>query len=107
MENIFLLLLQPQTRSNNVNAQVIDGHVIPHHVLFTNPTPSDRNYETLAFNDNLKVYISFQTEEESNGKKSEYNYIYIYIRFKSSSSASKRSRQTLKNKFLNSPYVLC
>lgn len=54
-------------RSNKIDRQVIDGHVIPNHVLFTAPTPSNKPYETLAFGDNLKVTISFSTERSEKG----------------------------------------
>ncbi|XP_034949824.1 fasciclin-1 isoform X2 [Chelonus insularis] len=46
-------------RSSKIDHQVIDGHVIPNHVLFTAPTPNDVPYSTLANNDNFKVTISF------------------------------------------------
>ncbi|KAK0079744.1 hypothetical protein PV325_000870, partial [Microctonus aethiopoides] len=56
------------TRPDKIDRQVIDGHVIPNHVLFTAPTPNDRPYETLANNDNLKVTISFLTDPENKKK---------------------------------------
>lgn len=74
--------LQPSPRSNKVDAQVIDGHIIPGHVLFTAPTPSNRPYETLAFGDNLKVTISFSTERGNKGiDKCEY-FFFFYLHHK-------------------------
>lgn len=43
---------------------VIDGHVIPNHVLFTAATPNNLPYETLAFSDNVKVTVSFLKEQD-------------------------------------------
>ncbi|XP_022825262.1 fasciclin-1 isoform X1 [Spodoptera litura] len=52
---------KPTTRSDLIDEKVIDGHVIPHHVLFTHATPDAKEFETLAFGDNVKVIISFKT----------------------------------------------
>ncbi|KAI5646466.1 fasciclin domain-containing protein [Phthorimaea operculella] len=52
---------KPTTRSDLIDEKVVDGHVIPHHVLFTQATPDSREFETLAFSDNVKVIISFST----------------------------------------------
>ncbi|XP_035438611.2 fasciclin-1 isoform X2 [Spodoptera frugiperda] len=52
---------KPTTRSDLIDEKVIDGHVIPHHVLFTHATPDAKEFETLAFGDNVKVIISFST----------------------------------------------
>lgn len=49
--------------------KVIDGHVIPNHVLFSSATPHDHPYETLAFGDNLKVTVTFKTETDSSSEK--------------------------------------
>ncbi|CAK9816423.1 FAS1 [Anthophora plagiata] len=59
---------QPSPRPEKVDRVVIDGHVIPNHVLFTIPTPDDVPYETLAFTDNVKVTVSFIKE---------HNKVYI------------------------------
>ncbi|KAH0554991.1 hypothetical protein KQX54_014507 [Cotesia glomerata] len=45
---------KPSVRPTKIDHQVIDGHVIPNHVLFTAPTPNDRPYNTLANTDNFK-----------------------------------------------------
>ncbi|XP_046142475.1 fasciclin-1 isoform X3 [Osmia bicornis bicornis] len=50
---------KPSLRPDKVDRVVIDGHVIPNHVLFTTPTPANVPYETLAFSDNVKVTVSF------------------------------------------------
>lgn len=61
---------KPTPRPELIDHKVIDGHVIPNHVLFTDATPKDKQYETLAFSDNVRVTISFSAQ--SNGKKSSY-----------------------------------
>ncbi|KAK2584687.1 hypothetical protein KPH14_007026 [Odynerus spinipes] len=53
---------KPEPRPQKVDHIVIDGHVIPNHVLFTAPTPEKVPYETLVFSDNLKVTVSFLKE---------------------------------------------
>ncbi|XP_075231724.1 fasciclin 1 Fas1 domain-containing, partial [Lycorma delicatula] len=60
---------QPPPRPEKIDAKVIDGHIIPNKVLFTNPTPNDMEFETLAFTDMLKVTISFKTETDNKGTK--------------------------------------
>ncbi|CAB3237088.1 unnamed protein product [Arctia plantaginis] len=57
---------KPTTRSDLIDEKVIDGHVIPHHVLFTHATPDGKEFETLAFGDNVKVIISFSTTMNGN-----------------------------------------
>ncbi|KAG7211300.1 hypothetical protein KM043_010598 [Ampulex compressa] len=52
---------KPVPRPHKIDQLVILGHVIPNHVLFTAPTPSNVPYETLTFPDNLKVTVSFLT----------------------------------------------
>ncbi|GFG33414.1 hypothetical protein Cfor_04085, partial [Coptotermes formosanus] len=61
---------KPTPRPEKIDQKVIDGHVIPNHALFTHATPKDKEYETLAFSDNVRVTISFSTQ--SNGKPSSY-----------------------------------
>ncbi|KAJ8667181.1 hypothetical protein QAD02_008843 [Eretmocerus hayati] len=63
---------KPNARPRKIDKQVIDGHVIPNHVLFTAPTQSNKPYETLAFGDNLKVTISFSTEHSDKGAHKYY-----------------------------------
>ncbi|XP_017761182.1 PREDICTED: fasciclin-1 [Eufriesea mexicana] len=55
---------QPSPRPEKVDRVVIDGHVIPNHVLFTTPTPHNVPYETLTFTDNVKVTVSFLKEHD-------------------------------------------
>lgn len=55
-----------------IDEKVIDGHVIPHHVLFTHATPDAKEFETLAFGDNVKVIISFSTVMNGKDEISEY-----------------------------------
>lgn len=54
----------PAPRPEKVDRVVIDGHVIPNHVLFTSPTPDNVPYKTLAFTDNVKVTVSFHKEND-------------------------------------------
>lgn len=63
-------MFQPPPRPEKIDEKVIDGHVIPRHVLFTNPTTSDKEYETLAFTDMIKVTISLKTDTDHKGTKS-------------------------------------
>ncbi|OAD54579.1 Fasciclin-1 [Eufriesea mexicana] len=56
--------LVPSPRPEKVDRVVIDGHVIPNHVLFTTPTPHNVPYETLTFTDNVKVTVSFLKEHD-------------------------------------------
>ncbi|XP_043488179.1 fasciclin-1 isoform X2 [Polistes fuscatus] len=53
---------KPEPRPQKIDHLVIDGHVIPNHILFTVPTPENIHYETLVFSDNLKVTVSFLRE---------------------------------------------
>ncbi|XP_076173481.1 fasciclin 1 Fas1 domain-containing isoform X2 [Ptiloglossa arizonensis] len=55
---------KPTPRPEKVDRVVIDGHVIPNHVLFTSPTPDNVPYETLALTDNVKVTVSFLKEHD-------------------------------------------
>lgn len=46
---------------NMVDKQVIHGHVVTNKVLFTRTVQDSRQeYESLAFTDNMKVYISLE-----------------------------------------------
>lgn len=63
---------EPAARSDLIDEKVIDGHVIPHHVLFTHATPDAKEFETLAFGDNVKVIVSFSST--MNGKE-EITYV--------------------------------
>lgn len=55
----------------DVDKSVIEGHVIPQHVLFTSPTPNEKPYATAAFSENMQVTISFSTDHKK--RKSESN----------------------------------
>ncbi|CAG9559965.1 unnamed protein product [Danaus chrysippus] len=57
---------KPTTRSDLIDGKVVDGHVIPHHVLFTQATPDGEEFKSMAFSDNVKVIISFTSTP--NGK---------------------------------------
>ncbi|XP_049820790.1 fasciclin-1 isoform X2 [Aethina tumida] len=51
-------------RAAFIDDKIIDGHVIPKQVLFTNPTKKDMPFQTLANGDNdIRVVISFTQEQ--------------------------------------------
>ncbi|XP_034247789.1 fasciclin-1 isoform X2 [Thrips palmi] len=47
-----------------VDKTVIEGHVIPGHVLFTAPTPNEKPYATVSFSEQMQVTISFTTDHK-------------------------------------------
>jgi fasciclin 1 len=55
-----------------IDRKVIDGHVIPHHVIFTAPAHLQHEYETIAFEDNLKVTATFFTQNDGKTNRSEF-----------------------------------
>ena len=63
-------LLQPPPRPDLIDKKVIDGHVIPNHVIFTSSAPLDQPFETEAFEDNLKVTATFFTQNDGKSSKS-------------------------------------
>lgn len=52
-----------------MDMKVIDGHVVPNHVLFTTPTPKGTEYPTLANGDMLKVTVSLSVQGEGPNAK--------------------------------------
>lgn len=64
---------KPPPRPDMIDRKVIDGHVIPNHVIFTAPAPLDDPLETLAFEDNLKVTVTFFKQGEGKNAK-------VYVR---------------------------
>lgn len=69
--------MQPGSRPEKIDAKVIDGHVIPNKVLFTEPAAKDTPFQTLAFGDNLKVTISFT--KQTDGKTSQSKFIFATL----------------------------
>lgn len=65
-----LFSIQPPPRPDLIDRKVIDGHVIPHHVIFTAPARLEHAYETIAFEDNLKVTATFFTSTDGKQPKS-------------------------------------
>lgn len=55
-----------------IDKKVIDGHVIPNKVVFTTSAPIEQPLETLAFEDNVKVTITFFTQGEGKRTKSRH-----------------------------------
>lgn len=53
-----------------IDKKVIDGHVIPNHVIFTAPAHLEHPYSTEAFEDNLKVTATFFTQNDGKQTKS-------------------------------------
>ena len=52
-----------------IDKKVIDGHVIPNHVIFTSPAHLEHPYSTEAFEDNLKVTATFFTQNDGKQNK--------------------------------------
>ena len=67
-----IVIFQPTTRSDLIDAKVVDGHVIPHHVLFTQATSDTKQFNSMAFSDNVKVIISFTTTDNEKEEISKY-----------------------------------
>ncbi|XP_041970413.1 fasciclin-1 isoform X2 [Aricia agestis] len=76
---------KPTTRSDLIDGKVVDGHVIPHQVLFTQATADGQEYESMAFSDNVKVIISFSTSV--NGKET-----LTYVKSNTVAGDAKHSR---------------
>lgn len=66
----FFIIFQPPPRPELIDHKVIDGHIIPNRVLFTSPVALQEPFPTLAFEDNLKVTISFFTQSDGRSTKS-------------------------------------
>ncbi|XP_055593864.1 fasciclin-1 isoform X2 [Uranotaenia lowii] len=64
---------KPPPRPDMIDRKVIDGHVIPNNVIFTAPSPLNDPLETLAFEDNLKVTVTFFRQGEGKNAK-------VYVR---------------------------
>ncbi|CRK94485.1 CLUMA_CG007991, isoform A, partial [Clunio marinus] len=60
---------KPSPRPDMIDKKVIDGHVIPNHVVFTAPAHLEHQYETEAFEDNLKVTAIFFTANDGKQTK--------------------------------------
>lgn len=69
-DNHFVFHLQPHPRPEMIDRKVIDGHVIPNKVIFTAAAPIEQPFNTLAFEDNVKVTITFFTQGEGKTQKS-------------------------------------
>lgn len=63
---------QPHPRPELIDKKVIDGHIIPNRVIFTESAPIEQPFETLAFEDNIKVTVTFFTQGEGKNMKSMY-----------------------------------
>ncbi|KAG5673151.1 hypothetical protein PVAND_003219 [Polypedilum vanderplanki] len=60
---------KPPPRPELIDKKVIDGHVIPNHVIFTSSATLDHPFETEAFEDNLKVTATFFTQNDGKSAK--------------------------------------
>lgn len=67
-----ILKFQPHPRPELIDKKVIDGHIIPNRVVFTKSAPIEQPFETLAFEDNIKVTVTFFTQGEGKNMKSMY-----------------------------------
>jgi hypothetical protein len=54
-----------------IDKKVIDGHIIPNHVIFSAPADLEHPFSTLAFEDNLKVTVTFFTQNDGKHTKCE------------------------------------
>ena len=59
---------------NTVDAKVVDGHVIPDHVIFLRAAEIGRQFKTAAFSSSLPVFVTFG-KQEVNGKTECEEYI--------------------------------
>lgn len=62
-------MFQPSPRPDMIDKKVIDGHVIPNKVIFTASASLNEELPTLAFEDNLKVTVSFFTQNDGKHTK--------------------------------------
>lgn len=54
-----------------IDKKVIDGHIIPNHVIFTSPARLEHPYSTMTSGeDNLKVTATFFTQNDGKSIKS-------------------------------------
>lgn len=74
-----MFILQPHPRPELIDKKVIDGHIIPNRVVFTKSAPIEQPFETLAFEDNIKVTVTFFTQGEGKNIKSMYSIFYFKI----------------------------
>ncbi|MPC13597.1 Fasciclin-1 [Portunus trituberculatus] len=66
-------LLRIRDNKTVIDKQVIHGHVVPGKVLFTRTVKDSRDeYESLAFTDNLKVFISMENVSSSDNEDQYY-----------------------------------
>ncbi|XP_069954389.1 fasciclin-1-like [Cherax quadricarinatus] len=67
-----------RTDKDLIDKQVIHGHVVPGHVLFTRTVQnSNDQYESLAFTDNLKVFISMENVSNPDHKDTTCEYFHF------------------------------
>lgn len=59
-------------RPDLIDRRVIDGHVIPGKAIFTAAAPLDEPLNTAAFEDNIKIQISFFAQGEGHHRRSEW-----------------------------------
>lgn len=62
---------QATARSGLVDKKVIDGHVLLNNVIFTSAAPIEVPQTTAAFEDNLKVTVTFFKEKNGISKYNE------------------------------------
>nr|XP_027231050.1 fasciclin-1-like [Penaeus vannamei] len=63
------------THKDMIDKQVVHGHVVPNRVLFTRTVTSSSNqYESLAFTDNLKVFITMENVTVAEGEEMALKY---------------------------------
>lgn len=75
---VYYNYLQPHPRPELIDKKVIDGHIIPSRVVFTKSAPIEQPFETLAFEDNIKVTVTFFTQGEGKNLKSMYSTLFLH-----------------------------
>lgn len=68
-----------------IDKKVIDGHIIPGKAVFTAAAPIEQPFSTLAFEDNVKVTVTFFEEGKGANKKSKrisinlpFSFVWIH-----------------------------
>lgn len=68
-----------------IDKKVIDGHIIPDRVVFTASAPLEEPFATSAFEDNIKVTVTFFTQGEGKHQRSKFlsicqpSFVFIYF----------------------------
>lgn len=78
MKVYWIFFLQPHPRPDMIDKKVIDGHIIPDRVVFTASAPLEEPFATSAFEDNIKVTVTFFTQGEGKHQRS-IHILFLFI----------------------------